>query len=63
MENQNNNSGVNTVLIVIIIMILVAALVWFFDRPAPQQDNGGELKVDVNLPVDKNQGEGTQENY
>ena len=49
METQNNNSGVNTVLIVIILMILVGTLVWFFTKPAPQQETG--LEIDVNLPV------------
>ena len=55
MENQNNNTGVNTVLMVIIIMILVAGLVWFFSKQAPQQvpQEKSGLEVDVNMPTDK----------
>ncbi|OGG87696.1 hypothetical protein A2592_00985 [Candidatus Kaiserbacteria bacterium RIFOXYD1_FULL_42_15] len=52
MENQNNNSGVNTVLIVIVIMIIVGGLVWFFARPVAEEKKGFE--VDVNLPAGNN---------
>jgi uncharacterized membrane protein YqiK len=30
MDNQNGDSGVNTVLIVIVLLIIVGAAVWYF---------------------------------
>lgn len=30
MDNQTNDSGVNTILIVIILLVIVGAAVWYF---------------------------------
>lgn len=53
MDNQNNDSGVNTVLIMIILLIIVGAAVWFYTRGwiTPTQQGIPKVNVDVNMPT------------
>ena len=53
MDNQNNDSGVNTVLIVIILLIIVGAAVWYFSMRwvTPTQQGIPKVNVDVNMPT------------
>ncbi len=59
MQNQDTDSGINTILIVIILMLLVGFIVWWFtmrtDVTSTPTDNGSDIYLDVNLP-DKSNG-------
>lgn len=57
MDNQNSDSGANTVLLVILLLIVVGFGVWWFTMrtstaTAPQQNPG--INVDVKLPTNDN---------
>jgi prolipoprotein diacylglyceryltransferase len=53
MDNQNGDSGVNTVLIVIVLLIIVGAAVWYFSMRwvTPTQPSTPKVNVDVTLPT------------
>lgn len=53
MDNQNGDSGVNTVLIVIVLLIIVGAAVWYFSMRwvTPTQQGIPKVNVDVKLPT------------
>ena len=54
MNDNNDNTIVNTILIVVILLLLVGGLVWFLSSGEPaEQDTGNEdpgLDVDVSIP-------------
>ncbi|MBC7503404.1 hypothetical protein H7169_00320 [Candidatus Gracilibacteria bacterium] len=53
MENQNTESGVNTVLIVIILLIIVGAGAWWLTMRGgvtPIQQGTPKINVDVKIP-------------
>lgn len=55
MDNQNGDSGVNTILIVIILLVLVGAAVWWYTmlRTPNSINKPPNMTIDVELPTTK----------